>query len=260
MGITLVNVKHQDVLQSLYEGLYHQLVDISDLSGINTICAKETIDIIRNRFDLISRSAIHFLGNGNFHYLTLPLLQNYVQPFSLIVFDHHNDAGKLDFEGFTSCGSWINDAFQLVPSMKKVFILGDGEDNNKEMTQEVKDKITIIPEKELHPLKLQLVTKLIPTKEIYLSIDRDILSPREVQTNWDQGNVSLEELIDYITILSKNHSVIGADICGDLDWDYNMSQEYKKNAAREQTHHVNKRLFETVLEGIENPPFEEQIV
>ncbi|MCI3027906.1 arginase family protein [Desemzia sp. C1] len=263
MGITLVNVKHQDVLQNLYEGLYHQLVDISDLPGINTICAKETVETIRNRFDIISRSAIHFLGNGNFHYLTLPLLQKYKHPFSLIVFDHHNDAGKLDYEGFTSCGSWINEVVKLVPAVKKVFLVGCGEENDKEMSQEITEKIIIIPERELNPLKLYQVSKMIPTKDIYFSVDRDVLTPKEVQTNWDQGNVSTEELIDYIKILSNDHALIGADICGDLDWDYNMSKEYKKIPAREQAYHVNKQLFETfetILKKTETFPSEQQIV
>ena len=56
---------------------------------------------------------------------------------------------------------------------------------------------------------------------------------------------------------------MGADICGDLDGDYNMSKEYKKAAAREQAYYVNKRLFktlETIVEKTVTQPSEQQIV
>lgn len=243
MNVTLVNTKHQDILQSVYEGLYQKIVDISDISGINTICSKETVDKITQRFDIISDASIHYLGNGNFHYLTLPLLRKFTQPFTLIVFDHHNDAGKLGFEGFISCGSWINDVIQTLPMVQKILMIGVGEENEKEMVERHKGVIETISERQLVFLEELLQEDKIPTKNIYLSIDRDILSETEILTNWNQGTILLEQLKKAIRLAAETHTVIGADVCGDLDWDFSMIQQVNMKKAKNQAHRVNKELF-----------------
>lgn len=249
MSVTLINAKHQDILQNIYTGLYQKIVDISDISGINTICSKETVARITQRFEIISDSTVHFLGNGNFHYLTLPLLKKYTHPFTLIVFDHHNDAGELGFEGFTSCGSWINEVVRGLPMVQKIVLMGVGEEHGKEMIDLHKDLIEIISENKLDYLTDLVNNHMIPTEDIYISIDRDILSETEVQTNWNQGTVSVEQLKKAIQLVSQKHRVIGADVCGDLDWDYSLLQQMEMKKAKHQAYQVNKELFQ-LLESL----------
>lgn len=243
MSVALINAKHQDILQNIYAGLYQKIVDISDISGINTICSKETVARITQRFEIISDATVHFLGNGNFHYLTLPLLKKYFEPFTLVIFDHHNDAGKLGFEGFTSCGSWINDVVRGLPMVQKIVLIGVGEENGKEMIETHKDLIEVISENELDYLVDLLDGQMIPTQDIYLSVDRDILSESEVQTNWNQGTVSIEQLKTAIQLVSQKHRVIGADVCGDLDWDFSLLQQMEMKTAKKQAYQINKELF-----------------
>lgn len=249
MSVTLINTKHQDILQNVYEGLYEKIVDISDLSGINPICSKENVERIDKRINIISDADVHFLGNGNFHYLTLPLLKRIDNPFTLIVFDHHNDAGKLEFSGFTSCGSWINDVVRSLPMVQKVVVIGVGEKDEKVMVESHREIVETISENQLDFLEDFLQGDTIPTQDVYISIDRDILSTAEVQTNWNQGTIMVEQLKKAIELVSKQHRVVGADVCGDLDWDYSMTQQIDMKKARNQAYQVNKVLF-SLLESL----------
>ena len=51
---------------------------------------------------------------------------------------------------------------------------------------------------------------------VYLSIDLDVLSPQWARTDWSQGEMSLPELLQAIDAISKEHRVLGVDICGGL--------------------------------------------
>ena len=50
---------------------------------------------------------------------------------------------------------------------------------------------------------------------VYLSIDKDILSPSQVHTNWQQGTLTLSQLRNVILELFHHCRVLGADICGE---------------------------------------------
>ena len=60
---------------------------------------------------------------------------------------------------------------------------------------------------------------------MYLSIDKDVLSPEVVNTNWDQGEFleqHLNELID-----ACEGRIIGADITGDVSA-YHYESKFKR--------------------------------
>lgn len=50
---------------------------------------------------------------------------------------------------------------------------------------------------------------------MYLSIDKDVLSPDYARTNWDQGQADIAETVDFIRSFLKGRRLIGADICGE---------------------------------------------
>lgn len=246
--VTLFNTKHQDILEKVYDGLYQDVIDLSDLEGINTICTYGTLQQIREKISTHKRSDIYFLGNGNFHYLTFPLTQQYTHPFTLIVFDHHNDAGSFPFAKITTCGSWINDAIEQNPVIKEVIVIGSTQQNEKELVETNLSKIRFLYEKEMTKERIEELAKTIQTEDIYLSIDRDILTEKQVQTNWDQGTITVDQLLQAICLVAKNHQVIGSDVCGDLEWDYTSSFRYPMKKYLQQTYQVNKLLFEELEE------------
>ena len=63
---------------------------------------------------------------------------------------------------------------------------------------------------------------------VYVSIDKDRLDRSECITNWDQGELSLEELSGIVTEAVRGRRIIGADICGGIsvsDPEYDSSSD-----------------------------------
>ena len=55
---------------------------------------------------------IHFLDNGNYHYMTKIFAEKINMPFSLVLFDHHNDMQQPLIHQLTGCGSWAAEMLQ----------------------------------------------------------------------------------------------------------------------------------------------------
>ena len=51
---------------------------------------------------------------------------------------------------------------------------------------------------------------------VYISIDKDVLGRDYARTDWDQGNMTLDQLFSAIRDISLNHRIIGVDVCGEL--------------------------------------------
>ena len=56
----------------------------------------------------------------------------------------------------------------------------------------------------------------LPTEAVYVSIDKDVLDPRDALTNWNQGRLRLDALLGAIAILGRHRQIVGADVCGDF--------------------------------------------
>lgn len=57
-------------------------------------------------------------------------------------------------------------------------------------------------------------------KYIYISIDKDVLCENEYKTNWDQGDMSVDELLEMLELIFCKRNVIGIDVCGEMDLTY----------------------------------------
>lgn len=51
-----------------------------------------------------------------------------------------------------------------------------------------------------------------------MSIDKDVLEPRDAITNWDQGHMNLSTLLQYVRSIKNKKSVHGIDICGEISF------------------------------------------
>ena len=60
----------------------------------------------------------------------------------------------------------------------------------------------------------RLLTR-IPTRDVYITIDKDVLSRADVETNWDQGQMRLPYLLSLIGAIGRAHRIVGADVNGD---------------------------------------------
>lgn len=167
-----------------------QFVDsnFSCLDGTCCYCSQEAAEQIRQALCGLPLRAAHFLGTGDYHYVSLFWLERLQEPFALVLFDNHPDDQPCAFgSDILSCGSWVANARRLPMCKAAAWFDGNGEWQGD-----------AIPEG-------------LP---VYLSIDLDVLSEDCITTNWNQGKVKPEELHAALEQAVRGRTVLGADICG----------------------------------------------
>lgn len=100
------------------------ILDFTTLSGTNGFCDDAAADEIRRRLANFPARGLHFLDNGNYHYLTRFWCEKITEDFALVVYDHHVDLRKPVFPGLMSCGSWIRDVLLRNSHCRAVLIIG----------------------------------------------------------------------------------------------------------------------------------------
>ncbi|MCS7202326.1 MAG: hypothetical protein NZ841_06085 [Dictyoglomus sp.] len=186
-------------------------IDLRDIPEKKYICSFQNLEKIENRIPKFNRSII-FLGKSDYHYLTYIFLKRINIPIILITIDYHFDT-KETFENYISCGSWLLEAMKL-KNIKKIISINSREDL----------------EKRLKNIVLEL--------PLYVSIDKDILDKCYLDTNWDQGDFSLEDLFKLISSFSC-HNIIGIDICGEPSFNI---YEYKRSEK------INLEILKIIME------------
>ena len=194
-------------------------------------------------------STLTLFGSGDFHNLTPLLLENLREPVSLIHFDNHPDWVR--WAPRRHCGAWVNRALEL-PLVRKVITLGPCSDDLhrphwkggnlsalrdgrletypwlRTPTRVPRDFASTpayrVIDHRLHWRNLadceperfvdELVERL-PTRALWISIDKDVLRTEDAATNWDQGSMPLDFLLRSLRRLGHHCRIVGADICGD---------------------------------------------
>jgi len=165
--------------------------DFSKFEGTNCYCSEESRAAIRRAVSGMPLNAIHRIGTGDYHYVTLFWAERITEPFILYLFDNHPDDQPDAFgENILSCGSWMKEIRKLPFCKGTAWIDGKGEEHSE---GEIKAGL-----------------------KAYVSIDLDILSHEFASTDWDQGEMTLDELTEKVNKLRNLHEMIGADICGGL--------------------------------------------
>ncbi len=165
------------------------ILNFKNLSGTRCYLDDSAKDSILHALGDFDYNGIHFIDSGNYHYLTLLWLMKIKEDFNLVLFDHHSDNQPPSFGDITSCGGWVLEATEKLKNLHHVYTYGVGEE---------------IPISDI-PTDLPL----------YISIDKDVLCTADSITDWDQGEMTLEELLADLKNIFSNHTIIGVDICGD---------------------------------------------
>lgn len=189
------------------------------------------------------------LGSGDYHHLNAVLLAQVHEPFTVIHFDNHPDWVRLAPRHH--CGSWVNRALAL-PNVTRIVTIGPCSDDlvwpefkGGNLAALESGRLELYPwrhepsmvlrhfrsnpcfQQQGHRLFWRAVgneawhefidelRSRIPTDAIWFSIDKDVLRPADAATNWDQGEMPLEALLNGIRTLSEGKRVLGADLCGD---------------------------------------------
>ena len=251
-------------------------IDCSDIPGTDCYCDDEAVEAIRRRIadaGITDASGIHFFDNGNYHYMSKIWTDMVQEPFSLVVFDYHPDMQEPRFGNILSCGGWVKKVLEENKFIDNVVIIGVADHLVDEIRAEhsqagdasVLDKVTFIKESEL--CEIAATTSFSRMREslrsptesgmtegrIYISIDKDALSPTYAATNWDQGSLDVATLKEIIACLATSHKIIGVDICGERARDFAGDEYHTVQEADTLNNELNRELAEFLTSLASSP-------
>ena len=216
--LTIMNFSHVYENEKFFLDKKYNWIDCTDISGTNGYCDKEALYEIQEKLKDIKPKGIHFIDSGNYHYVSELWINKIKREFTLVVFDHHSDMVKPSFGDILSCGSWIMDAIDNNSNIKRVIIIGLSKEQRETIPDKYLDKVKCICDYDLKSMDKEKLCEFIEEKyPVYISVDKDVLSEKVVNTSWDQGQMNFEELKIILHILISNYEVIGLDICGEND-------------------------------------------
>lgn len=271
--------ENQPFMESLRRSGEATWIDLSGISGTDCYCDDEAVAVINaelNKAGCNDASGVHFIDNGNYHYMSKIWTDMVQEPFTLVVFDHHPDMQEPRFGDILSCGGWVKKVLDENKFIDNVVIIGVADHLVKEIRSEIashptgarndkgaesneqinlyiaeanqscalrNDNITFICESEIanHTFHIPHFTSTHP---LYISIDKDALSTDYAATNWDQGSLSLEHMKAIISAIAKDRKIIGVDICGERAQDFSGDEHHTLQEADTLNDRTNQELVE----------------
>lgn len=159
------------------------VLDLRHLEGCCCYCDPAAEETLRRAIGGLNACGIHWIDTGDYHYITKLWMDKLQEPFVLALFDNHSDDQEPGLGDILSCGSWVLAARAGLPLMKSDYL------NTADIPGDL---------------------------PVYLSIDMDVLSGQFARTDWDQGVMTLDELLSAIGSIASGHRILGIDVCGGL--------------------------------------------
>ena len=268
MSITVCNFTNVYENQPFMEGLRHSgeaiWIDCTDIPGTDCYCDDEAVEAICRRIadaGITDAQGIHFIDNGNYHYMSKLWTDRIAEPFTLVVFDHHPDMQEPRFGDILSCGGWVKKVLNENKFIDNVVLIGVADHLVDEICEELSqaddaeilDKVTFIRESEIDTLSSLVCSELasVLSSKLYISIDKDALSPAYAATNWDQGSLDVALLKNIITNLAANHKILGIDICGERARDFSGDEHHTVQEADALNNELNRDLLDFVTQQVD---------
>lgn len=187
---------------------------------------------------LPERHGTVFMGSGDFHHLSLPLIERRGREgrFQVVVLDNHPD--NMRFAWGIHCGSWVRRVAAL-EQVSHVHVLGITSSDigarhawENYLTPLRRGKLTYwsLDVDVSWARRLGLAASFRPfatpdelvdafsreyaQEPTYLSIDKDVFAPGVARTNWDQGVFAEDHALAVIEALQGK--LVGSDITGEI--------------------------------------------
>ncbi|WP_394538859.1 arginase family protein [Lysobacter enzymogenes] len=206
-------------------------------------CSRRALARFGERLDaaLPPRHGCAFLGSGDFHHLSLPLIRRAARArgrLQVVVFDNHPD--NMRFPLAIHCGSWVAQVAAL-PQVARVHVVGItsadiglGHAWENRLRPLYRGKLRYwssgVAVGWARALGLGGAVRGYPGVDaalaacmdeiragddpIYLSIDKDVLRPEDAMTNWDQGAMRADALLDAVARLRAR--IVASDVTGEI--------------------------------------------
>ncbi len=219
-------------------------------------CRKSDLDALQAQVGegLLRQSGPFFLGSGDFHHLSLPIIAAHARTrlLDVVVLDNHPDNMRFPFA--IHCGSWVRQVAAL-PGVRRVHVVGihsqdiawphfwennwwplySGRVHYWSVQVDVRYVRCLGLSQMFHgfneidALLDALKAQLEPDFPLYLSIDKDVLAAEAVRTNWDQGMMQLPQM--YAFVAACRTRLTGCDVTGDISF-YQYQQLLKRLLSR----------------------------
>lgn len=232
MRITILDTDNSLQMQPL-RSLAVETIELLDLrSRLQFFSDRETIQECKRRIfvKFPVSGACRFLGSGDFHHLTLAILEEIYCPFVLLVFDNHLDC-SYPYPKY-ACGNWLYHAAAL-PGCQKIIHVGSTEKYGL-----LRKLLGLRPLFRLQKLRLlpidsnkdeQVFDAFLSARDeivktglpVYVSIDKDALPAKDAPSDWDNGVLSLGSLRQMLGMVQERLEILGADITGEYGAYYN---------------------------------------
>ena len=249
-------------------------IDCSDIEETDMYCSKEANKRIWEKIKPYGIQGIHYIDSGNYHYISKIITDHIDEPFGLVMYDHHTDMQIPMVPGMMSCGDWAGQALSQNKNLRQLVMVGSPE---KDIDQTLEShngsqsgRLLIFSAEDLHGGLLENKLKLIRTDlPLYISIDKDVLGTEDCETNWSQGDMSIDGLERLLGVFlggqgeERNYDacrnderyagdirhsrILGIDICGEIQTDIPVP-EYLE--AEEKNEKVNIELFRFISEHV----------
>ncbi len=199
------------------------------------------------------RPLVTWLGSGDFHHVTAVIVELLAEhkpaPVTILHFDNHPD--WVAHRNGLHCGSWINHVL-AAGLVSRVITLGVTsrdlawpEFKGAGLNFVASGQLVIIPvdpprtwvwrtmpagpahrmrgsqliwtdlDQDSGQKQLNAIRDLIETDAVYITIDKDALDSPDAVTNWDQGQLSTDSLLQWVSALTTGRTVVGIDVVGD---------------------------------------------
>ena len=249
-------------------------MDCSDIEETDMYCSKNAYEKIWGRIEPYGIQGIHYIDSGNYHYISKIITDHITEPFGLVMYDHHTDMQIPMVPEMMSCGDWAGQALSQNKNLRQLVIVGPPESDIEQTLESYSGsqsgRLLTFSAEDLHGDLLENQLKLIRTDlPLYISIDKDVLGTEYTETNWSQGDMSIDGLERLLSVFlggqgeEKNsdacrnderyagdirHSrILGIDICGEIQTDISVP-EYLE--AEEKNEKVNIELFRFISEHV----------
>lgn len=242
-GVTVLNFDGTYSLQPSFHPPACEWLDLTDLQETKGYCSPASLQTIAERLRGRRQRGVTLLGSGSYHYVTLLLLSEVREPFTLVVFDRHADFLAPLAAGVVSCGSWCRTALATLPLLRKVVLLGAAPEARLLVPEALRAKVAVFTDRTLRRLSRQAVLSAVPTKAVYLSIDKDVLDVQDMVTDWGSGRLPLAHAADLVACLANHRRIAGMDLCGEPPFSPADALRPEAVAAARRSEEANRRLI-----------------
>ncbi len=221
-------------------------IDCSGIEGTECLLSAEACKQIQSLIAPYGPRGLHFIDSGDYHYMTKLWTDKITEPFTLLLVDHHTDMQPSLVTGVLTCGDWVNSVVRHNSHLSEVLLMGMPPESLTTIPADVKPKVRYVTRDEFDRI-VAGKHELSQGQNVYLSIDKDALSPDSAVTNWDQGEMRLGELHDLVAQLLRQENVVGIDVCGEFP---TMKTLFDQEQAASLDNEANESILQAVATSL----------